>query len=120
MRALGLTLITLVIVCAQPAVAADADHGLVIAKRWCAECHVVVESQPRAKADVPPFASIATRRTAKELTNFLADPHPKMPDMALTRQEIADIIAYMKTLGLAPDETREPSQPKASGDAAPG
>jgi mono/diheme cytochrome c family protein len=116
----GLTAFTLVILCAQPVAAADADHGLVIAKRWCAECHVVAECQPRAKTDVLPFATIATLKTTKELTIFLADPHPKMPDMALTRQEIADIIAYMKTLGQAPNETQAPVEPKPSGEATPG
>jgi len=26
------------------------------------------------------------------------DPHPKMPDMSLTREEIADLVAYIGTL----------------------
>jgi hypothetical protein len=29
---------------------------------------------------------------------FLLDPHPKMPDMSLTRTEAADIAAYIGSL----------------------
>ena len=36
--------------------------------------------------------------SSKQLTAFLTDPHPKMPDMNLTRSEIADIVAYIGTL----------------------
>jgi cytochrome c2 len=37
-----------------PCYSADAQHGLVLAKRWCATCHVVSADQQRASADVPP------------------------------------------------------------------
>lgn len=85
-----------------PALAADAKHGGVIAKRWCAACHVVSSEQQSASADVPPFADIARRRTdPKALAAFLADPHPKMPDMHLTRREIEDIVAYIRSLNPA-------------------
>ncbi len=120
MRHLGLIAFMMSVLCAQPAAPADADHGLSIAKRWCAECHVVGEGQSRAKTDVLPFATIATLKTTKELTVFLTDPHPKMPDMALSRLEIADIIAYIKTLGQAPGDTPAPSEPKPLNTPAPG
>jgi hypothetical protein len=29
---------------------------------------------------------------------FLLDPHPKMPDMGLSRTEAADLAAYIATL----------------------
>jgi hypothetical protein len=32
------------------------------------------------------------------LAFFLLDPHPKMPDMALTRAEAADLAAYISSL----------------------
>ena len=35
---------------------------------------------------------------AARLTFFLLDPHPKMPDMALSRAEAADLAAYIATL----------------------
>lgn len=79
--------------------AADAGRGGIIARRWCSACHLVSPEQPRASADVPGFASIARRNLPPErLKAFLADPHPKMPDMSLTREEIDDIVAYIGSL----------------------
>jgi len=81
--------------------AADADHGEVIAKRWCATCHVVAEDQKRGAADVPSFASVGKRPdfNAGKLAQFLRDPHPKMPNMELSRSESDDIAAYIGRLG---------------------
>jgi hypothetical protein len=54
----------------------------------------------REPSDAPSFASVAHKiKSSKALTAFLTDPHPKMPDMNLTRSEIADIVAYIGTLG---------------------
>ena len=84
---------------ATSAVAADAANGLRIAERWCAACHVVSSDQTRGSADVPSFASIAHRKPdARALANFIAEPHPKMPSMSLSRDEIADIVRYIQTL----------------------
>jgi len=79
---------------------ADAGHGLDLAERWCASCHLVSPDQKRASADVPPFATIAQSPDfdAKRLAYFLLDPHPKMPQMALSRSAADDIAAYIKTL----------------------
>jgi mono/diheme cytochrome c family protein len=80
--------------------AADADHGQTLARRWCATCHVVAANQQRPTGEAPPFAVIAKRTdfNATRLTNFLLDPHPKMPNMSLTRTEAADLAAYIATL----------------------
>ncbi|MFO1148588.1 MAG: cytochrome c [Alsobacter sp.] len=88
---------------ALPSVAlgADAANGLVIAKRWCAECHVVAPDQTSAKADAPSFADIARRRLPAPdggLGKFIMDPHPKMPDMQINRREADDLVAYIATL----------------------
>ena len=81
------------------AFAADAAKGEVIAKRWCAACHLVTPDQTLANSDAPSFAAIEHKITSsKALTAFLMDPHPIMPDMNLTRSEIADIVAYIGTL----------------------
>jgi mono/diheme cytochrome c family protein len=83
-----------------PALAADADNGKRLAQRWCASCHVVAPDQTTANADAPPFATIAKTPTfnAEKLVFFLLEPHPKMPSMALTRNEANDIAAYIGTL----------------------
>jgi cytochrome c2 len=83
---------------AAPACAADAEHGEIIARRWCAACHVVASDQKNASADVPSFFDIAKRKSGEDLKAFLTDPHPKMPDMSLTRDEIGDLVAYIGTL----------------------
>jgi cytochrome c len=78
----------------------DAAVGRAIAEQWCAECHMVSPDQPQALADVPTFMEIA--RAADDdiavLGGFLIDPHPPMPEMSLTRQEIRDVLAYFATL----------------------
>jgi mono/diheme cytochrome c family protein len=80
--------------------AADADHGAELAKRWCSTCHLVDSRQAQASADVPPFATIARNSdfTAEKVAFFLLDPHPKMPNFPLSRNEAADIAAYIGSL----------------------
>ncbi|MCI0466381.1 MAG: cytochrome c [Beijerinckiaceae bacterium] len=78
---------------------AEAAKGKIIAKRWCAACHLVSSDQKSASPDVPSFAAVARKKTPPgQLKAFLADPHPKMPDMNLTRSEIEDIAAYIRSL----------------------
>ena len=77
--------------------AADADNGGRLAQRWCAACHIVAPGQQQGSTDVPPFKAIAQRPDfdEKQVAFFLLDPHPKMPDMGLTRNEAADLAAYI-------------------------
>jgi len=85
---------------AAPAMAVDARQGEALAKRWCAACHIVASDQTSGNAALPTFASIAKRPgfTPVTLATFLRDPHPRMPDMALSRAETDDIAAYIATL----------------------
>ncbi|HEY8579792.1 MAG TPA: cytochrome c [Beijerinckiaceae bacterium] len=83
---------------ASPAAAADPAQGERLARRWCADCHVATPDQARARADAPPFATVIATRRADEIAAFLATSHGSMPDMALSRAEIADIIAWMQKL----------------------
>jgi mono/diheme cytochrome c family protein len=80
--------------------AADVEYGRDLAKRWCASCHLVVPEQQRAMADVPPFATIARSPNfnAKTLAYFLLSPHPKMPELPLSRAAANDIAAYIESL----------------------
>ncbi len=101
---------------AAPAFAGDAQKGAVIAKRWCASCHVVAKDQTSAVADAPSFFEIAQRRTdRKALSNFLVDPHPPMPDMHLSRREIDDIVTYIRSL----DPRPQPKEPEGKDDELP-
>jgi len=85
----------------QPATAADAVQGEVLAKRWCAACHVVASDQQSANGQAPPFSTIARTPDLdpSRLALFLLLPHPKMPDMALSRSEAADLAAYIQSQG---------------------
>jgi mono/diheme cytochrome c family protein len=106
-----------VIIGVLPALAAgDAVHGKRIAQRWCASCHLVAEGQKRAMADAPSFSDISRRREdAKALAEFLVDPHPKMPDMHLSRREIDDLVAYIRSL----DPRPRPPEPGTDKDERP-
>ncbi|PWB58197.1 MAG: cytochrome C552 [Bradyrhizobiaceae bacterium] len=97
---LAVTLALLTTLPGAAALAADAATGRQLAQRWCATCHVVAPEQARASADVPSFAEIASRPgfNADALAFFLLDPHPKMPNMSLTRNEAGDLAAYIATL----------------------
>jgi mono/diheme cytochrome c family protein len=84
-----------------PAYAADASNGERLAQRWCAACHVVSATQRQTTTDqAPPFATIAKTPgfDAGRVALFLLDPHPKMPDMGLSRSAAADLAAYIATL----------------------
>jgi mono/diheme cytochrome c family protein len=77
--------------------AADADHGSILAKRWCSTCHIVSSSQSIVIDHSPSFSSIAQKPdfTAERLAFFLLEPHPKMPNMSLSRKEAEDLAAYI-------------------------
>jgi mono/diheme cytochrome c family protein len=83
-----------------PASAADPDTGERLARRWCASCHVVASNQRGPTGEAPPFTTIAAKPDfdAAKLAFFLLDPHPKMPNMQLSRTEAADLAAYIATL----------------------
>jgi mono/diheme cytochrome c family protein len=85
---------------AAEALPADAAHGEALAKRWCASCHIVTNDQTRGADNAPAFASIAKIPgfSAEKVAQFLMDPHPKMPDMQLSRDETRDLGAYIATL----------------------
>ncbi len=97
---------------AAPSRAADIENGLKISKQWCATCHVVSPDQTSASVDVPTFADVARRKTEKKpLAAFLAEPHGKMPNMSLSRTEIDDIVAYIRSLGPGGNEPDAPRKP---------
>ena len=98
------TVRTTALLCAfsLPALAAPADpqNGEMLARHWCASCHIVSEDQARGADNVPTFAAIASKPglDAAHIASFLRDPHPKMPDMQLSKSESADLAAYIASL----------------------
>ena len=85
---------------ATPLLAADPDHGGIIAKRWCASCNLVDRGQTSATDQAPPFTYLARTPEFDEnkLAFLLLQPHPNRPELSLNRAEIADLAQYIKTL----------------------
>jgi mono/diheme cytochrome c family protein len=99
MRRLVLSFLLLGAAAGSNAYAADAFKGEVLAKRWCVACHIVASDQQRGTTQAPPFSAVASKPDFNEssLAYFLLTPHPRMPDMNLTRSEAADLAAYIKS-----------------------
>ncbi len=80
----------------------DAKTGKQIAEKLCVGCHIVGAEAAGASvpADVPSFARIAAKsgQTAQAIAGAIVVPHPPMPQINLTREEIGDIAAYILTL----------------------
>ncbi|MGI9493060.1 MAG: c-type cytochrome [Geminicoccaceae bacterium] len=90
----------IILVMSTSASAADIKHGEMLAKQWCSNCHVIGGDQVKGADSAPAFAAIA--ETAADRTDdlhaWLADPHPPMPNLSLTKYEIDDLLAYIRGL----------------------
>jgi mono/diheme cytochrome c family protein len=84
----------------------DPAKGQRFALQVCTPCHLVAPDQlsPPRFALAPSFEAIANTRAMTEsaLAAFLYSPHPNMPNIMLTRDEAADVIAYILTLKRKP------------------
>lgn len=83
------------------AVAQDADQGREIARRWCSACHVVERTATQAPANgLPTFPAIAARAdlSADRLRAAINPQHSRMPDLALSKRQQDDLIAYIFSL----------------------
>ena len=98
------TILVTLAVAGQPGLAAaavgDPANGKKLATQWCASCHLVSAEQATATTEAPPFATLAQRspEAVAGLEAFLADPHPPMPKLNLSRDEIRDLVAYIASL----------------------
>ena len=88
-----------VIALAVPAEADDPTHGAQLAQVWCASCHVIPGAEGPALQGPPSFRAIAhSGKTPDQLRVFLEHPHGAMPQLSLSRAEIADLVAYVISL----------------------
>jgi cytochrome c2 len=80
----------------------DIWAGHAFAREACRACHVVdPEARPPRIFEIgPAFHDIANIRgmTATAIRVFLTSSHPKMPNLILTSDEIADVTAYILSL----------------------
>ena len=86
---------------AAEVLAGDADSGRLLARRWCAGCHVVEAGvYTQGTGEAPPFPALASdaRWTAERLRAFLMVPHPPMPPVNLSSYDIDDLVAHIQSL----------------------
>ena len=80
----------------------NSEAGRVYAREVCAPCHAVTAEQASRRfiAIAPDFQSIANTpgMTATALRAFLQTPHPKMPNLILSPEQSADVIAFLLNL----------------------
>jgi len=80
----------------------DPKAGQDLAEKLCTSCHIVSKQAASASvsADVPSFIAIANKpgQTAEAIAGRIVIPHPPMPQIHLTRNEIADLAAYILSL----------------------
>ena len=78
------------------------EAGRVYAREVCSPCHAITAEQAsqRTIAIAPDFQTIANTpgMTATALRAFLQTPHPKMPNLILTPDQSADVIAFLLSL----------------------
>ena len=79
--------------------AGNANAGRDLVLRSCTSCHAVSETT-KASDGAPPLSFIArdNKQRPAWIRGWLMDPHPPMPGIMLSRQQINDIIAYLDSL----------------------
>ena len=77
----------------------SSEAGRQLVLNSCTPCHAPMGSTQASDA-APPLSSLARDSRADPLSvrAFLMDPHPPAPSIMLSRQQIADVMAYLATL----------------------
>ena len=89
----------------RPQYIPTAEAGRTIAEKLCSSCHLTPDSPTKPIiVGIPSLSALANKPEQTPVTialRLISPPHP-MPDMQLTRDEIADVIAYLATLRTSP------------------
>ncbi len=105
MHKISIFLAVLAQLMSQAAVAQDQGDpkaGLTFAREVCATCHAVeVNDRTSPTPDAPSFTDVAElpSTTPLSLKVWLQTSHPTMPNLILSEQQKADVIAYIVSLG---------------------
>jgi mono/diheme cytochrome c family protein len=79
-----------------------ATRGSVFVRANCARCHAIDKVSPSPLDIAPPFRVLHKRYPIENLQEALAEgivtSHPLMPEFRLDPGQIADVIAFFKTL----------------------
>lgn len=83
------------------------EKGLALAERVCVACHVISKASGTVAADVPSFPAIANKpgQSMEIIAGRIVIPHPPMISVPLTREEIANVVAYIMTLKDTAEDT---------------
>lgn len=98
-----LTLLILVLMTTAAGAQSDraAERGRALAQIACARCHAIGPTGDSPLAEAPPFRVLHQRYPIEDIEESLAEGiktgHP-MPEFQLDRAEIADLLAYLKSL----------------------
>jgi mono/diheme cytochrome c family protein len=85
-----------------PAQAASEQRGLAFARIHCAQCHAIDKFSESPLKIAPPFRTLHLKYPVENLEEALAEgistDHPSMPEFRLEVDQIADFIAFLKSL----------------------
>lgn len=81
---------------------AAVQRGQAFVLRACAGCHATQPTGASANPHAPPFRELAARRNDAELARAVGEisrnGHVEMPPIYVTPDEMADVVAYMRSL----------------------
>src|SRR6478736_1877752 len=79
-----------------------AQRGLTFVRTHCARCHAIDKVSPSPLAVAPPFRTLHQRYPIDSLAEAMAEGivtgHPAMPEFKLDPGQIADVLAFLRTL----------------------
>ena len=79
-----------------------AQRGLVLVRTNCSHCHSIDKVSPSPLKAAPPFRTLHERYPVESLQESLAEGivtgHPSMPEFQFDPGQVADVIAYLKSL----------------------
>jgi cytochrome c len=78
------------------------QRGLIFVRIHCARCHAIDKVSISPLKVAPPFRTLHERYPVESLEESLAEGivtgHPSMPEFRLDPGQVADVIAYLKSL----------------------
>lgn len=78
------------------------EAGRALAQANCARCHAIGTTGASPFAGAPAFRDIHRRYPVEQLAEALAEGigtgHPAMPEFQLEPAQVADLLAYLRTL----------------------
>jgi cytochrome c len=93
---------SILLLIAGEASAANVAQGRRLAQTNCARCHSIDKVSPSPLSIAPPFRTLHERYPVEDLEEPLAEGimtgHPSMPEFRFEPDQIADFIAFLKTL----------------------